>query len=255
MRIQKNRILVAALLVGAAMQVFSQSQPLRVVCIGNSFTYYHDTNKCLEQIAASQGHELTAHASTAGGYSLHLHLSNDKTILNLIDNSYDVAFLQDQSQTPARYAQDTVRCRLLAADAVELAERVRCYSPQVRIFFEHTWGYSAINYGGFGSMTEFDRLLRNGITLYAQKARADVSPIGEAFALVRAEYPTINLYDKDNSHQSPLGSYLKACVNYLLIYKEPFHDEVATCENEPQACAVLQKVAERVVLKGERVIK
>lgn len=255
MKLFLTKWMLVVLAICGTLQVNAQEKPLRVVCIGNSFTFFHDSNKRLEEIAASQGHNLSATPLVVGGYTFHRHIINDNTMGNLAYSRYDVALLQDQSQTPALCAQDTVRCRLFALDAAELAERVRCYSPNAKVWIEHTWAYSDGNFGGFGSMECFDRLLRDGAAIYARKSNAMVSPIGEAFAIVRAERPDINLYDRDNKHQSGLGTYLKSCINYLNIYQEPFHGEVANCSYDPQACQYLRSVAERVVLKGERVIK
>lgn len=221
---------------------------LSVLCIGNSFTFFFDSEKRLEEIAASEGHGLKAQALTVGGYTFHRHLIDDKTMGPLVYNQYDLVFLQDQSRTPALYGEDPKCCRLVAEDARELAERVRIYSPHARVWIEQTWSYENGNYGGFGSFERFDQLLKKGARLMAKKAHTEVSPIGDAFAIVRAERPDINLYYPDNKHQSELGTYLKSCVNYLLIYGQPFSANTTSCGYDAEKCNYLRKVAERVVL-------
>lgn len=230
----------------------AQEKTLQVLCIGNSFTFFHDSNVRLEEIAASQGHSLKAKACVVGGYTFYRHLNRDETLSTLHSGKYDVVFLQDQSQTPAVYAAHPKESRLIAQDAVELAERIRCYSHDADIYIEHTWSYPAGNCGGFGSLKNFDQLLRDGSKKMAKKAHTKVSPIGEAFAIARAERPDIELLDPDKKHQSALGTYLKSCVNYLLIYGEAFHGDVANCGYDAASCAYLRSVAERVVLKGEK---
>ena len=78
---------------------------------------------------------------------------------------------------------------------------------------------------------------------------AVVSPISEAFRIVRDERHDINLYHTDKHHQSVYGSYLKSCVNYLVLYGKPFGNSPADCNLDPQVTAYLRSVAERVVLK------
>ena len=79
---------------------------------------------------------------------------------------------------------------------------------------------------------------------------ANVSPIGNAYKIIWDEKrKEIRLFDSDSKHQSHYGSYLKACVNYLMITGEPFSDNVADCGLEPWKAATLRAVAERVVLK------
>lgn len=249
-----KHLIILALALCCSVAASAQEKTLNVLCIGNSFTFFHDSNVRLEEIAASQGHSLKAKACTVGGYTFQRHLKNDDTMGTICYNKFDYCFLQDQSQTPAVYASNTKAGRLIAEDCCELAERIRCYSPDIKIWLEHTWAYASGNCGGFGTMENFDLMLRDGTKKIAKKAHTAVSPIGEAFAISRAERPDIDLYDKDQKHQSALGTYLKSCVNYLLIYGEAFHGEVATCGYDAQKCKYLQSVAERVVLKGERKI-
>lgn len=241
-------LLVAIALLNSLF-VNAQEKATQVLCIGNSFTFFYDSNLRLEEIAASQGHQLKTTRCSEGGYTMLRHLNNDKTLNTICTRRFEYVFLQDQSQTPAVYAQHPKEAKLIARDAAELAERIRCYSPKATIWFEQTWSYPAGDCGGFGTQENFDNLLRKGAQGIAKKAKTGVSPIGDAFAIARNERPDIVLLDPDNKHQSALGTYLKACVNYLLIYREPFHGEVANCENDAEVCAYLRSVAERVVLK------
>lgn len=246
----KRILSLFAILVLCSSKALFAAEPdtLRVLCIGNSFTFFFDSNKRLEEIAASEGHGLKAEALTVGGYTFHRHLIDDKTMAPLVYNQYDLVFLQDQSRTPALYGEDPVRCRLVAEDARELADRVRIYSPDARVWIEQTWAYENGNYGGFGSFERFDQLLKDGTRLMAEYADTEISPIGDAFAIVRAERPDINLYYPDNKHQSEFGTYLKSCVNYLLIYGQPFSKQTTSCGYDTEKCAYLRQVAERVIL-------
>lgn len=245
----KKTIIIVLLCLMTAMTVSAQSKEKKVLCIGNSFTYFYDSYKRMAELAESQGHKLDVKAEFVGGYTFQRHLNRDETMGTIVYNQFDYVFLQDQSRTPALYGQDPQRCRLIAQDAKELAERIRIYSPEAKIWIEQTWSYSNGNYGGFGSFEEFDRLLRVGTAQMAQKAGTLVSPIGEAFIVCRQERPDINLYDPDNKHQSALGTYLKACVNYLLIFGEPFDAKATDCGNDYEKAAYLRTLAERIVLK------
>lgn len=228
-----------------------QKDTLNVLCIGNSFTFYYETQNMLMELAESQGHRINARAAYVGGYTFKRHLSDPNT-LNAIENfshAYDVVFLQNQSQMNAFLGRDTKQHKLTITDAAELSARVRQLSPKARIFFEATWSYPTSNFGSFGSYEEFDRCMTKGTQMIAKSCKADVSPIGEAFAIVRNERKDINLLFKDNKHQSIYGSYLKTCVNYLLIYHTAFDQNASNCTLEPEVAAYLRSVAQRVVLK------
>lgn len=249
-KILSSRVLAVVtmfLLTFATSSVMAQEQ--QVLCIGNSFTFYNDSHQWLCEIAKSEGHALSATSVTVDGYSLYRHLIHDKTQSAILDGGYDFVLLQDQSQTPARCAALGRKGRPIVRDARQLAERIRVYSPEARIWVEQTWAYPQGNFGGFGSMERFDELLHRGAKKMARSAHAKVSPIGTAFAIVRQERPDIDLYTKDGSHPSPVGTYLKCCVNYLMLYSTPFSAQTASCGIDVTQASYLRSVAERVVLK------
>lgn len=243
-------VAVAFFGVWAAAQVKDTTS---VLLIGNSFTYYGNSHEKIAQIALSQGHKLNVRAEYVGGYTYARHLRRDATIKAIEIASpakqYAYAFLQNQSQLHARYGADPSRFKYVLEDAKELVGRIRQYSPDAEIYLEQTWSFRKDNYGDFGSYEYFDQLLEKGTRLLAKKTRSKCSPIGEAFAISRAECPEVNLYHKDGKHQGEYGAYLKACVNYLLIFREPFTEGASSCGLDEKSCAKLRSIAERVVLQ------
>ena len=91
-----------------------------------------------------------------------------------------------------------------------------------------------------------------GTWMLAKAAHTAVSPIGEAFRISREERPDIDLFSKDKKHQSAFGTYLKSCVNYLMIFGGRFNGEASDCGLDPDSCAYLRSVAERVVASTKR---
>lgn len=244
-------LLLALLPLTASAQM---KDTLRVLCIGNSFTYVCEAHQKLVDLAASEGHHIVMNAQYVGGFTFGRHLQRDET-LNAIErpgpqDAFDAVFLQNQSQLHARYATDPDRYAYVLADAKELSGRVRQYSPQARIYLESTWSYPASDCGGFGSLEAFDANSDRGTELLAKACGARVSYIGKAFARARAAAPDIELLADDAKHQNDYGSYLKACVNYLLLYGERFDARAASCGLDPAKCARLRAVAEEVVLAG-----
>ena len=219
---------------------------IRVLCIGNSFTYVAGSSWMLKEIAWSQGHYIDMQDALKGGQTFGQHLALTVTADKVAAGGYDHVFLQNQSQTNAWYAQDRKGKSQILDDAVELAARVREHSPRARLWFEQTWSYPGKDNGGFASLSEFDRLLSAGTRRMASATKASVSPIGKAFAICRSERPDIPMYASDDKHQSEYGAYLKACVNYLLMFREPFGSGVQDCSLDPDKTAYLRRVASRV---------
>ena len=222
---------------------------VRVLLVGNSFTYYHDSDDMLVEIASSQGVNIDLGEFLKGGqtFGQHLKLANTRKAISAGD--YDFAFLQDQSVTPAKFSRD--KDQQVLSDLISLKRLVVMRSPDCKVILERTWGYDGKTAGGFGTREILDKHLEKGTKSLANKAKTWRSPIGIAFNTVIAERPGIALLGNDNKHQSAAGSYLKACVNYLVITGKSFDGYVPNCGIDPENADYLRKVAERTVLGHE----
>lgn len=222
----------------------------RVLALGNSFSYYNNPLWYLQEIAAREGNFVDLQGHVKGSQNLFQHaalsLSNEAVGLG----GYDFAFLQDQSENPVIFALSGTAS--IRDAAVALADKVRAASPACQVILENTWSFNgkAGSYGG--SLASFDGYLASGTKAMAQAASAWVSPIGQAFARCRELYPSVNLYHTDNKHQSAYGAYLKACVNYLVLFGERFSSDPADCGINPQVAADLRAIAEEIVLGHEQ---
>jgi hypothetical protein len=49
--------------------------------------------------------------------------------------------------------------------------------------------------------------------------------------------------------QSMRDMPVKSCVNYLVLFREPFGETPADCGLEPDKAAVLRNIAEKVILR------
>ena len=217
-----------------------------VLCIGNSFTFHHNADDLLREIAAKEGLKMQIGEYLKGGQTFGQHLKLEGTQKALKGGPYDYCFLQDQSVNPARYARDG-KTQVLD-DLLELRDRVAAASPDCKIILEHTWSYSGKEAGGFGTQEELEKYLLEGSRQMAKKARVGYSPIGEAFQTVYTDRPEIHLLGRDNKHQSLAGAYLKACVNYLMMARKPFSAHAADCGLAPEVAAYLRQTAEKTVL-------
>ena len=219
---------------------------IQVLCIGNSFTYVHDSDMMLREIARSQGLDVRVGKFLAGGYTFGRHLENEESRAAVDFGGYEYAFLQDQSANPARYSRD--RDKQVLKDLKSLKKNVLAHSPGCEVILERTWTYSGFEAGGFGTAESLDYHLGKGAAKMARKARTGLSPIGDAFNLAISRRPEVRLLGPDNHHQSLEGAYLKACVNFLLISRKPFSGSPACCGVDPQVASFLRSIAQETVL-------
>lgn len=222
-----------------------------VLLVGNSFTYFFGEPFMLQEIAFSQGTILQVNASLKGGQTFRQHCGLEMTIAQCeLERPYRFAFLQGQSQEPAKYAAAPDSLADVCKAFCELSAMVKEAHPDCRVFAERTWAYPALENGGFASLEEFDSMLDKGAAMLAAAAGAEVSYVGRAFAASTKANPDLLVLDHDYKHQSLAGSYLKACVTWLTISgKTRFEGPVPNCGLIPADAAALRKTAESLARK------
>ena len=83
-----------------AAQVPSQPAPLRVLFIGNSYTYYNDLPAMLTNMTAASPQSILADAVTEPGATLQLLWEKGKALKKIRSQQWDFVILQEQSLRP-----------------------------------------------------------------------------------------------------------------------------------------------------------
>ena len=241
----------------------AQRDTLRMLFLGNSYTYYYNYPMIFKEIAWHEGHYTDCNIFISGGYTMKAHLNNPHSCEKVDMGGYDCVMLQDQSVLPMLNA--TADDASSAEYLEQMVKRVKKSSPSAKVFVEITWGrrFGNNNLGQYEKYADkypaffknYDAMqcrLIEAITAEAQQCDIGLHPLGYAWQIVMHERPDILLYHTDNHHQSYAGSYLSAAVAYLTIYGEKFGSNPANCKLEADIAAYLRSVAERVVLGGEK---
>lgn len=221
----------------------------KVLWLGNSFSYYNNPIWMFEELALSQGHYASVNCHIKGSQTLENHCSLELSAEEMNVGSYDAAFIQDQSVNPAKLAKDGDVSVKNAA--VTLASKVRAKSPSCKLIMEATWSYagSVADYGG--SLATMENYLLQGTKTMAEAVSGCVSPVGMAFSACRSQYPSYGLHHTDNKHQSAIGAYIIACVNYLTLYGERFSADAPSCGLDATVASNVRTLCENVVLGHE----
>ena len=69
-----------------------------------------------------------------------------------------------------------------------------------------------------------------------------------AWKKVRETHPFIELYNADESHPSPEGTYLAAAVFYSTLYRQASNTATYTAALNPDTAAILRSIASSTVL-------
>jgi len=230
---------------GFTGQERSPSAPsTRVLFIGNSYTYFNNLPEILTKLAEA-GHQgkVEARMVAPGGYRLQDHWEKGEALKTLHEGKWDYVVLQEQSTLGVNYLLEG-RTRI-AGDEI-FRPYARKWAAQVRKagatpVFYLTWARKA---------TPEDQGALNSIYMNAaRKNRARVAPVGIAWAAVRQQQPSLELYYVDGSHPSAAGSYLAGCTLYATIFHQNpaglsgkvtgIPVNLATAKAEPEKTAVL----------------
>jgi len=195
------------------------TSPLRVLFIGNSYTYYNDMPSHFEKAAKAGGFDVTVESVTKGGWTLEkmadpLDEAGQVVAEKLADGAhYDAIFLQEQSVRPASDPE-------LFYDGVRaLAPRIKAAGAKGILY--QTWGskegHESLLQHGWTPET-MTRLLADSYSYIGKRCGFAVSPVGWAFLDVVDNHPDIELYDPDGKHPSPAGSLLALYCHYAAVF-------------------------------------
>tara|TARA_Y100000782_G_scaffold115483_1_gene159033 strand:+ start:4102 stop:5373 length:1272 start_codon:yes stop_codon:yes gene_type:complete len=200
------------------------AQPKKVLFIGNSYTYVNDLPQLIQEIGYSLGDSIVFDQNTPGGAQLVQHASNATTLTKIKAQDWDFVVLQEQSQkpafSPAQVQSDVYPYAKVLNDSIKAN-----YNCSETVFYM-TWGRKngdASNCAAYPPVCTYNGMqqrLRESYLEMADSNKATVAPVGVAWKNVRDSFPTIELYQVDESHPSLNGSYLAACVFYCTIFQK-----------------------------------
>jgi hypothetical protein len=132
--------------------------------------------------------------------------------------------LQEQSQRPS-FPIGQVESSVYPY-AKKLDSLINAANPCAETVFYNTWGRKngdAANCGNFPPLCTYqgmDSLLQLRYGYMADTNNAILSPVAQVWRYIRTNYPTIELYNADESHPSVAGSYAAACAFYTVLFRK-----------------------------------
>lgn len=221
-----------------------------VLFIGNSYVTANDLPNTFRQLALSLGETVTVQTSAPGGYTLYQHSTYAPTLDAITAQNWDFVVLQEQSQLGALPSDVTTTEYGMLQLMAEIETNWECTYPVLYM----TWGREngdPQNCASFPFMCTYagmQQALRTNYVALGNFNDAWVSPVGAAWATVRAQHPEIDLYVDDGSHPTVAGTYLAACVFYSSFFHTSCVDATFTSGLPAETAATLRSVASATVL-------
>lgn len=177
---------------------------LRVLFIGNSFTYVNDLPRLTERLAASANEPkpLETRMVAGGGASLKTHWDDGQALAAIKQGKWDYVVLQEQSSLPINNPKLMHQYARLFDGEIKKAG--------ARTVFYLTWARE--------ERPETQAALTEAYTGIAAELGAIVAPVGPAWQRILKEKGALKLYHEDGLHANPTGTYAAACVFYAVLY-------------------------------------
>lgn len=218
--------------------------------IGNSYTNVNNLPSLIQQMGYSTGDTITYQANTPGGCTFGQHCNNNSMTL-IRQGGWDVVVLQEQSQNPS-LPDNQVQAECLPL-AKRLVDSVYANNPCANPVFYMTWGRkngdtaTARYFPLLGTYNGMDSLLALRYMIMKEDNDASVSPVGKVWHYIRDSFPSIELYQADESHPSMAGSYAAACSFYTVLFGKDPTNVTYTSSLDAATATTIRQVAKKVV--------
>lgn len=183
-------------------QVHAQEkEPIKVLFVGNSYTYFWNLPQTVEAMAKEKDFALEARQSTSGGTHWGHHWRGERELRTkdkIAQGGFKAIVLQNHSMSTLNRVDSMFHFGSLLAESAQ--------SKGAKVYLYMTWAREWDPYMQAEISKQYQAL--------AKKIGAEVVPVGLAWERARELRPGFALYDEDQSHPSPLGTYLTACVFY-----------------------------------------
>lgn len=189
---------------------------MRVLFIGNSYTFGNHLPGTFAKLAQSGGHTVQTGMLALGGWTLADHVNGHETLDTLKSAKWDLIVLQEQSEIPAfeqpRSQNMYPAARTLVREIEDAGAR-----PIFFLTWAHRDGAPEFGLAGYEAMQQ---QIEQGYLAIAGELGMPVVPVGRAWWMARKQNSELDFWQDDGSHPNEQGTYLAACVFYATIFRE-----------------------------------
>lgn len=192
----------------------SDDSKIRILFIGNSYTYFNNLPATIAALAVSGGQSksLESQMVVIGAATLKLHWQDGKALEMLKQGRWDYVVLQEQSTLGHSSGLGGIS---YIKDPAVFHKYARLFDTEIKAIgantvFYLTWARK--------NAPETQEKLTDAYLDIAQELNAIVAPVGIAWESALSQRPELALHQDDLAHPNPAGSYLAACVFYATLY-------------------------------------
>jgi hypothetical protein len=184
-----------------------QQKQLKVLFVGNSYTYVNNLPQIVSLISDSTNTKLITRKSVVGGAKLYEHWNGErglKTKELIREGDFDIVVLQDYSMSAMEMPDSTHKYVKLFADFIR--------NSGAKPYLFNTWAREKV--------PQYQEIIDEMYARCETENNIERVPVGPAWELALKLRPTIQLFTVDGSHPSQMGTLLAACVFVATITGE-----------------------------------
>jgi hypothetical protein len=225
----------------------AQQKELKVLFVGNSYTYGYNLPHIVSIISAETSIRLITRKSVIGGADLKEHWEGRReleTMSIIAEGDFDVVVLQDFSMSAINAPDTSLRYMEL------FCEYIRSHGAEPFLF--NTWAREKV--------PQFQAEIDEMYGFAASEYNATRVPVGSAWELAMDLRPTVDLFTSDGSHPNELGTMLTASVFVRVIcgelpdivpslyrIKDAHGETVRLMNHNPEESEFCRRIARQVV--------
>jgi hypothetical protein len=196
-----EHLFITIIFLGLSSQCLAQVEKdsLRILFVGNSYTYVSNMPHLVSLISDSTSVKLVTSKSTAGGATLSDHWNGAKGLKSkdaISSGKYDIVVIQGHSMEAIEKQDEFLNYSKKLSDLVK--------ASGAKPYLYVTWARQKV--------PQYQETITETYRLASRQNDCGLIMVGEAWKLARTLRPDIQLFTMDGSHQSDLGAYLTALV-------------------------------------------
>lgn len=225
---------------------FAQQKELKVLFVGNSYTYGYNLPHIISLMSEETSTKLVTRKSVIGGARLSEHWWGERDLETkkmIAEGDFDIVVLQDFSMSGIETPDSTLKYVKLFAEYNSLI------GAETYLF--NTWAREKV--------PQFQAQIDEMYIRAAGETEAIRVPVGSAWELAKDLRPTVDLFTSDGSHPNELGCLLTAAmfVRFLsgelpeslpTLYRieDAFGETVRLMNHNPEDAEFCRRIAREV---------
>ena len=226
----------------------SETEPIKILFIGNSYTQMNEMPSLLQKMANKSGEKAIIERSTQSGASFKDHSERTEMYEAIKSRKWDYIVLQGYSRELS-YSPNHIDSATVPY-LNKIIDSISTNNSCTAVLFFMTWGYE----GGYLDRKEvntYEKMadsIARGYRYLSSLYNIAVVPVGMVWKSVK-EISEIDLYAPDGAHPNVKGSYLAACTFYNVLFNEP-HKNILIASVSSACAMTIKKEAQHFVTEN-----